>query len=48
MAFLELHEIKKSYYLGKTAFPVLRGLIYPLKKVNLFRFLVNLVVENQL
>lgn len=26
MAFLELHEIKKSYYLGKTAFPVLKGI----------------------
>ncbi|WKY79564.1 ATP-binding cassette domain-containing protein [Leuconostoc lactis] len=26
MAFLELHDIRKSYYIGKTAFPVLKGI----------------------
>lgn len=26
MAFLELHDIHKSYYLGKEEFPVLKGI----------------------
>lgn len=26
MAFLELHDIRKSYYLDKQAFPVLKGI----------------------
>lgn len=32
MAFLELHDIRKSYYIGKTAFPVLKGISLSFEK----------------
>lgn len=38
MAFLELHNIKKAYYLDKQAFPVLKGLTFNLSRASLFRF----------
>jgi len=42
MTILELKNIKKSYYLGKEEFPVLKGLNLSFDKGTLFRFSGNL------
>jgi len=47
MAFLELKDIRKSYFLGKEEFPVLKGIDLDFELVSLFQSLENLVVVSQ-
>lgn len=48
MAFLELKNIYKSYYLDKEEFPVLKGINLQFDRENLCPSLVNQVVGSPL